>query len=386
MSNSYAVFPLGELCDVLDSKRRPITKIDRVPGPFPYYGATGILDHVADYIFDEPLVLVGEDGAKWASGERTAFAAAGKIWVNNHAHVLRPKRTHLIDQWLIHYLNFTDLSEFVAGLTVPKLNQGSLREIPIPTPSVKEQQRIVAILDEAFAGIATAKANAETNLRNARQIFESHAQSVFSRRDNAWRTTTLGAEMELLVGFAFKSAQYTSSEDDIRLLRGDNIIPGCLRWEDVKKWPASDAGNYDRYRLKEGDVVLAMDRPWIKAGLKRAVISAADVPSLLVQRTACLRSQENIDSRFLMHLISSDGFVQHILGVQSGIGVPHISGQQIKDFEFFIPPMAEQKQIADELESLGAETERIEFLYTRKLTALDELKQSLLHQAFSGQL
>ncbi len=142
---------LGELCDILDSQRKPITKRDRTAGEYPYYGATGIVDYVNDFIFNEPLVLVGEDGAKWESGENTAFTIEGKCWVNNHAHVLRPHRKIVIDNWLVHYLNHSNLSEFVSGLTVPKLNQGSLREIPIPLPPLSEQQRIVGLLDALSA-------------------------------------------------------------------------------------------------------------------------------------------------------------------------------------------------------------------------------------------
>ena len=134
--------PLGELCDILDSERKPITKRDRISGEIPYYGATGIQDYVDGFIFDEPLVLVGEDGAKWGAGERTAFAVSGKCWVNNHAHVLRPRRRALLDYWLISFLNHSDLKEFVSGLTVPKLNQGNLREIPIPLPPLKIQKTL----------------------------------------------------------------------------------------------------------------------------------------------------------------------------------------------------------------------------------------------------
>lgn len=139
--------PLGELCDILDSRRRPITKRDRTSGDYPYYGATGIVDYVSDFIFDEPLVLVGEDGAKWGAGENTAFRVEGKCWVNNHAHVLSPNRTTVLDNWIVNYLVHSDLTEFVSGLTVPKLNQGNLREIRIPVPSLAEQQRLVAKLD-----------------------------------------------------------------------------------------------------------------------------------------------------------------------------------------------------------------------------------------------
>ena len=291
-------------------------------------------------------------------------------------------------KFLYYYLSsIVDLlNSLGTGATFKELSGGKLKEVTIPVPPISEQQRIVGILDEAFDGIAAAKANAEKNLQNARALFESHLQSVFTQRGEGRKLTTLGAEIDLLAGFAFKSAQYTNAEVDVRLLRGDNIIQGCLRWNDVKKWPASDTGDYDRYQLQKGDVVLAMDRPWVKSGLKHATISADDLPCLLVQRTARLRGGADLDNRFLMYLIGSGAFTGHILGVQTGIGVPHISGQQIKDFEFARPPLAEQQHIADKLETLLAETQRLESLYQRKLAALDALKKSLLHQAFSGAL
>ncbi|MBA3650297.1 MAG: N-6 DNA methylase [Chthoniobacterales bacterium] len=139
--------PLGELCEILDSQRRPITKSDRKAGPIPYYGATGIVDYVDGYLFDEPLVLVGEDGAKWGANEESAFAVSDKTWVNNHAHVLRPDRSRILDAYLIAILNRIDLMQYVTGVTVPKLNQANLREILIPLPRLEEQRRIVAEIE-----------------------------------------------------------------------------------------------------------------------------------------------------------------------------------------------------------------------------------------------
>lgn len=144
---------LGDIVEILDSKRRPISKKDRKQGPYPYYGATGILDYIDGYIFDEELVLVGEDGAKWKSMDNTAFTIKGKTWVNNHAHVLRPNNEIVLNQFLIYYLNFKDLSEYVKGITVPKLNQTNLKLIPIPVPSLQEQEKIVERLDKVFKNI-----------------------------------------------------------------------------------------------------------------------------------------------------------------------------------------------------------------------------------------
>lgn len=151
--DSWKQATLGELCEVLDSRRRPITKRHRVAGKYPYYGATGILDCVNGYIFDEDLILVGEDGAKWGRGENSAFLASGKYWVNNHAHVLKPNRKRVFDDWIIYYVNHIDLADFISGMTVPKLNQARLRTIPIPLPPLAEQGRILAKIRASKAGV-----------------------------------------------------------------------------------------------------------------------------------------------------------------------------------------------------------------------------------------
>ena len=143
----YAVIRLGQVVEILDSLRRPITKHDRKPGPYPYYGATGVLDYIDAYLFDEPLVLVGEDGAKWGPGEQSAFPVKGRIWVNNHAHVLRPRRDRLLDRFLIEVLNEVDLAPYITGVTVPKLNQKKLKSIQIPLPPLDVQKEIVAEIE-----------------------------------------------------------------------------------------------------------------------------------------------------------------------------------------------------------------------------------------------
>jgi type I restriction enzyme S subunit len=182
---------LGDLCDILDKKRKPISKQYRISGKYPYYGATGIVDYVNDYIFSEKLILVGEDGAKWGRGEQTAFAVDGKYWVNNHAHVLKPDRNIIIDSWIIYYFNHLDLSDFITGVTVPKLNQNKLVSIKIPVPPIEEQKRIVEILDKAFEGIAQAEANTRRNLINARELFDSYLNNIFRERGDEWTDKNL---------------------------------------------------------------------------------------------------------------------------------------------------------------------------------------------------
>jgi type I restriction enzyme S subunit len=211
-------------------------------------------------------------------------------------------------------------------------------------------------------------------------------QGVFERRGEGCEETTLASEVDLLPGFAFKSAEYTDNESDIRLLRGDNIVQGAMRWVDVKRWRASEFDIHAKFQLRENDIVLAMDRPWVKAGLKCARLTKEDLPALLVQRTSRLRNKSRMDGTFLYHLIRSKQYSQHLLGVQTGIGVPHISASQILSFKFFMPPLAIQQNIVQKLDTLAAETKRLEAIYRQKIASLDELKKTLLQKAFQGEL
>ena len=170
---------LGEVCEILDSRRKPITKNKREPGTIPYYGATGILDYVKDYIFDEKLVLLGEDGAKWGAGENSAYIIEGKTWVNNHAHALRPKRELLVDELLVYYLNFANLQPFITGVTVPKLNQEKMRSIEIPVPPISEQQYIVATLDSLKSKVDRLQANYDKISQECDALKQAILRQVF---------------------------------------------------------------------------------------------------------------------------------------------------------------------------------------------------------------
>lgn len=139
---------LGELAENLDSKRKPITSGLREAGKIPYYGASGIVDYVKDYIFDGDFLLVSEDGANLlARNTPIAFSISGKTWVNNHAHVLKFD-TYAERRYVEYYLNSIDLTTYISGAAQPKLNKKNLESIRIPNPSPEEKERIVSILDK----------------------------------------------------------------------------------------------------------------------------------------------------------------------------------------------------------------------------------------------
>jgi type I restriction enzyme S subunit len=371
--------PLGDVCTLQRGFDLPTQ--NRKEGAFPLVSSSGVIDAHIEGPVSPPGVVTGRSGSIG-----NVFYIEEDFWPLNTTLYVR-------DFWgndprfVFHLLNSIDLKSYAGGTGVPTLNRNDVHQVFVKVPTdKKEQHRIVTLLDEAFADIATAKANAEKNLQNARELFESHLDEVLGSQASDHIATTLGTEVDLVAGFAFSSSRYSNNENDIRLLRGDNIMQGYLRWEDVKRWPMSDRAAHGKFALKEGDVVLAMDRPWVKAGLKRAQMTATDLPCLQVQRTARLRTKQNLSADFLFHLTGSQAFSRHLLDVQTGIGVPHISGAQIQDFKFMRPPLAKQAMIATELQKLQEETQRLETIYRQKLTAFDDLKKSLLHQAFSGQL
>lgn len=146
MKEGWTIKPLGQVAEIYDYLRKPITKADRKSGIYPYYGATGLQDYVEGFIFDGRYLLVGEDGAKWGAGDKSAYLIEGKCWVNNHAHILQ-MTNEVKDTLVEYYLNFKDLSQYITGAVVPKMTQQALRSIPIPVPSIAEQENIVAELD-----------------------------------------------------------------------------------------------------------------------------------------------------------------------------------------------------------------------------------------------
>ncbi|WP_204524564.1 restriction endonuclease subunit S [Burkholderia thailandensis] len=188
----------------------------------------------------------------------------------------------------------------------------------------------------------------------------------------------MGECVELLTGFPFKSASYSSDASNVRLLRGDNVAQGVLRWDDAKRWPNDQLTNLSEYALQADDIVLAMDRPWIAAGLKFAHIRQADLPCYLVQRVARLRAREVVDARFLRYVIGSQAFTEYILSIETGTAVPHISSKQIAGFEFDLPPKGEQERIGL---LLGMLDDRIDMLHQTNAT-LESIAQALFKSWF----
>jgi type I restriction enzyme S subunit len=185
--------------------------------------------------------------------------------------------------------------------------------------------------------------------------------------------------VELLSGFAFKSQHFTDRPEDIALVKGENVSQGCILWEISKRWPAADWQSLEKFQLHAGDVVVAMDRPWVPAGMKWSYIRKGDPKALLVQRCSRLRSNSaKLDQDFLRFVVGGQHFESYIKPITTGVNVPHISGKQILDFEFPLPPLPTQQRIAG---ILSAYDELIENSQ-RRIKILETMARALYREWF----
>ena len=189
------------------------------------------------------------------------------------------------------------------------------------------------------------------------------------------RMAEIGEFVEVVSGPAFKSAQFTDNPSDVPLIKGENVAQGFIAWDKSKYWPANDTEDYERFGLGPGDIVLAMDRPWVTAGLKWARLRPHDPPSLLVQRVARLRAKDELKQDFLTYVIGSAQFSDYVRNIMGGTNVPHISGAQIKAFKYRMPGEKEQAAIAS---ILSAYDDLIE--NNRRRIALLEAAARLLYR------
>lgn len=390
LPKGWEIKKLGEVVDVLDNLRKPITKRDRIEGEYPYYGATGILSYIHNYIFSEKLVLIGEDGAKWASGDNTSFIAEGKYWVNNHAHVIRPNRKIILDEWIVYFLNFSDLTPFITGMTVPKLNQEKMRSIPIPLPPLPEQQHIVSILDEAFAVIAKAKANAEQNLKNAKELFESVLQLTIDngklKIGDGWEERTL-KEVTTKIGSGAtpRGGQESYKAEGISLVRSMNVHDWEFRVSNLAFIDDKQAKELEGVTLQENDVLLNITG----ASVARCCVFPKEyLPARVNQHVSIIRPKKDLlDAKFLNLLLTSKPYKDQLLFTgEQGATRQAITKAQIESFRIAFPPFKEQQTIVRQLDALRAETQKLEAVYQKKIDDLEELKKSILQKAFLGEL
>lgn len=286
-------------------------------------------------------------------------------------------------KFLYYYLyhNVDLLNSLGTGATFKELSGGKLKEIPFPFPPLPEQKRIVGILDEAFAAISTAKENAEKNLQNARELFESYLQSIFANPGDGWEICNIEDYIKFI---DYRGRTPKKTEKGLRLITAKNVKIGYLQLE-PQEFINPDA--YDTWMTrgipKLGDVIFTTEAPL-------ANVTQLDTKDKVAfaQRIIVMQPQENkINQTFLKYILLSNPIRQKILAKGTGATVQGIKARLLKKIEIYFPAtIKEQKRIIAKLDTLSAETKKLESLYKQKLADLDELKKSILHKAFNGEL
>ena len=378
MKEGWTYKKLGEVCDILDYMRKPITKGKREVGIIPYYGATGCLDYVKDYIFDEKLVLLGEDGAKWGAGETSSYIIEGKSWVNNHAHALRPRREIILDEILVYFLNYSNLLPYITGVTVPKLNQEKMRSIIIPIAPIKEQDRIVERLDAAFENIDKLKANAEKQLAEAQILFQKSLAKAMETKE--------GWEVKALKELGMTQTGTTPSKND-KENYGD-FIP-FIRPSEIDY---DDCGNIDyNSEIKLSERGLSAGRLFKKGSILMVCIGATISKVGFVTQDVSCNQQINVLTpkkeyyyKFIYYAMRNKEFKDKVIkeGTSSQATLPIINKGKWERLTISLPPLAEQQRIVERLDALSENIRKYEEIQRQIISECDALKQALLRKVF----
>lgn len=365
---------LQDVCINLDSKRVPITKNKRLNGDFPYYGASGIVDYVAEYIFDGEFLLVSEDGANLlARTYPIAFSVSGKFWVNNHAHILQFDNMYT-QKYVENYLNSIKLDDYISGMAQPKLNQAKLNSIIIPLATLSEQQQIVEKLDQAFEMIDQAKANIEQNIINAKELFQSKLDEVFSQKDEGWQNEKLG--------FIGKPTMCKRIFKDETSNVGD--IPFYKIGTFGKKPDAYISKElYENYKEKysypkKGDVLISAS-----GTIGRRVVFDGNPAYFQDSNIVWIDNDESIiTNRYLYHFY---GYCKWT--TTTGATIARLYNNNLRDIDITFPTkINDQDLVVKFIDEFQENTNRLLIRYQQKLDNLEELRKSILEKAFRGEL
>ncbi|WP_246265550.1 restriction endonuclease subunit S [Aromatoleum diolicum] len=275
-----------------------------------------------------------------------------------------------------------EILRFASGSVHQTIYFPEAKAFHISHPLLPEQQRIVAILDEAFDGIAAARANAEQNLRNARALFESHLQAVFSQRGEGWEERRLGDVVSRLTNGYVGPTRNIYQDSGIPYLLARHVKNNRLFF-DGKTFITNEFNQKNKKSiLKFNDVLLVQSGHIGHSAVVTKEHDGHNCHAMIVITSA----EGAFIGPYLSLFFSSSGMQQKFQEIRSGSTVPHLTCGEVKELLVPLPDLATQQRVVDRSQELGTETQRLESLYQRKLDALDELKKSLLHQAFAGQL
>jgi type I restriction enzyme, S subunit len=374
---------LGEVCEV--------DKCQGIYKQLPYVGLEHIESHTGRFIGSTEPYAVKSSTFKF-SPEHLLYGRLrpylNKVMVpdfeghcSTEIFPIRPKAglsREFLQYWFLRDATVAEIVATCTGARMPRANMNTVLCFKFPLPPLPEQRRIVDILDKAFAAITTAKANTEKNLQNARALFESHLQSVFTRRGEGWVKKTVGKIAKHSLGKMLDKAK--NKGEPQRYLRNVNVRWFTFDLSDLfeMRFLPEEA---TKYTATKGDVLIC------EGGYPgRAAVWNEDYPIYFQKALHRVRFHESEHNKWFVYFLYTQEKSGELRQHFTGTGIQHFTGEVLGRFQIPIAPLPELRQHVTRFEEISEETQRLESIYQQKLATLDELKKSLLHQAFSGQL
>ena len=330
---------LEDVCEILDSRRVPITAKDRKAGTYPYYGANGLQDYVADYIFDDELVLLAEDGGNFGSKERPiAYRVSGKCWVNNHAHVLKAKSNMHVD-YLCYALMFYDTEGLVNGATRQKLTQAAMRQMVIPYRDMTEQLQIIKKISQIVRSIEKRK----EELQLLDQLVKSRFIELFGdpKQNPKGYPVKEFDEISVLITDG-EHATPRRTDKGIYLLSARNILNHALQLDDVDYIDEEEYTRIARRVVPQaGDVLISCS-----GSIGRCCVVPEELRFQMVRSAALIRFDDTIKPVFAEWLITSDELQRQISMSATQSSQANLFQGKIRKLRGYVPPMELQNQFA----------------------------------------
>jgi type I restriction enzyme S subunit len=388
----WEVKTIGEVCEVVNGGTPKTGVKEYWDGSFQWITPAEMGKRHSPYV-DETERKITANGLKNSSAKLlppksvilSSRAPIGHLIINTNLMATNQGCKGLIPsknlqyKYLYYYLFYSVdlLKSLGAGATFKELSGGKLKEVLIPIPPLPEQERIVAILDEVFAGIAAAATNAKKKLANAREIFEAALTTVFDAKGKEWEVKSLADVCEIASALVDpRDKEYL----DMPHVGGANIQSKSGFLFDLKT-AREERLISGKFAFDKTMVLYSKIRPYLMKVARPDFqgLCSADIYPLSVKA-------KQLDRDFLFYLLLSPKFTQYANAGSARAGMPKVNRDHLFAFRCLLPPITEQQSIVTKLDALSAETKHLESIYQQKLAALDELKKAILHQAFSGEL
>ncbi len=331
---------LEDCCEILDSMRIPIKASDRKEGLYPYYGANGIQDHVADFIFDDELVLLAEDGGNFGSRERPiAYRVSGKCWVNNHAHVLKPKNDSLDVDYLCYSLMFYNTAGLVNGATRQKLTQATMREMLIPMRSIEEQKHIVEMLNR----VVEIKFHRQNELVKLDELIKARFVEMFGdpvSNTKGWKRVIIDECVDSIEnGKSFVCDSMARIGEEPAILKLSAATYGVYKPEENKAI-INESDFIEGAEVHSGDLLFTRKNTPELVGMAAYVFMTPKklmMPDLIFR----INTKQNCRKIYLWKLINHELFRSQIQNLASGSAksMSNISKERLGKLHICLPPL-----------------------------------------------